>query len=84
MQRICRSILVAFGVVLALAPAAWAGSYSFVDIDYPVGATTLNDMRGLNNQGQIVGSYTLGGSNTPLSKTEVRIAPHQISPVLTR
>lgn len=61
MKRLGKSIMVALGLVLALVPAAWAGSYSFVDIDYPGGITTLNDVRGLNNQGQIVGSYTLGG-----------------------
>ena len=63
MKKLGQSILVALGLVLALAPAAWAGGYTFVDIDYPLSgaATTLNDIRGLNNRGQIVGSYTLGG-----------------------
>jgi hypothetical protein len=61
MKRLGKSILVALGLVLALVPAAWAGTYSFVDIDYPGGTTALNDARGLNNQGQIVGSYTSGG-----------------------
>jgi hypothetical protein len=61
MRRLGKSILVALGLVLTLVLAAWAGSYSFVDIDYPGIATTLNDIRGLNNRGQIVGSYTLGG-----------------------
>ena len=42
-------------------PAHWTGNYSFVDIDYPGGTTTLNDVRGLNDLGQIVGTYTLGG-----------------------
>ena len=63
MKKLGRSILVALGLVLALAPAAWSGGYTFVDIDSPLSgaATTLNDIRGLNNLGQIVGSYTLGG-----------------------
>ena len=42
-------------------PAPWTGNYSFVDIDYPQQTTTLNDIRGLNDLGQIVGSYTSGG-----------------------
>jgi probable HAF family extracellular repeat protein len=63
MKKLGRSILVALGLALALAPAAWASGYTFVDIDYPLSGatTTLNDIRGLNNLGQIVGSYTLGG-----------------------
>jgi hypothetical protein len=65
MRKLDKNILVATGLilVLALAPAAWAGGYTFVDIDSPLpgAATTLNDIRGLNNLGQIVGSYTLGG-----------------------
>jgi probable HAF family extracellular repeat protein len=42
-------------------PAVWTGRYSFVDIDYPQTTNTLMDMRGLNDLGQIVGSYTSGG-----------------------
>jgi probable HAF family extracellular repeat protein len=63
MRRLSKSILVALGLVMGLVPAAWAGSYSFVDIDYPLSGatTTLDDAIGLNNLGQIVGSYTLGG-----------------------
>jgi hypothetical protein len=63
MTRLGKGILVVLGLVLALVPVAWAGSYTFVDIDYPLsGATiTIDDIIGLNNLGQIVGSYTLGG-----------------------
>jgi hypothetical protein len=43
-------------------PAVWTGKYSFVDIDYPQTTNTLMDMRGLNDLGQIVGSYTSGAS----------------------
>lgn len=65
MRKLGKNILVAIGLIMALplAPAAWAGGYTFVDIDSPLpgATTTLNDIRGLNNLGQIVGSYTLGG-----------------------
>jgi hypothetical protein len=61
MRRLGKSVLAALGLVLALVPATWAGVYTFVDIDYPGIATTLQDVRGLNNRGQIVGSYILEG-----------------------
>ena len=83
MKGLSKNILVAFGLFLALAPAAWAGSYSFVDIDYPGIATTLNDIRGLNNRGQIVGSYTSGGRQYAFIKNGGMYSTLMVFPALT-
>ena len=57
-------LLALIGFTVALAARLPAAGYTITTIDYPAGGNTQTSANGINNLGQIVGSYTVPGSLT--------------------